>query len=54
METRRRDSKSYLLRRELRKQKGVHSVSGKKNSKVHIIYTSPARSAAAHVIIEPL
>lgn len=30
METRRRDSKSYLLRRELRQQKGVHCVSGRK------------------------
>ncbi len=43
METRRRDSKSYLLRRELRQQKGVHSVSGRKAA----IYT-------ASVLIPPV
>lgn len=36
METRRRDSKSYLLRRELRQQKGVHCVSGRER----VLYTA--------------
>lgn len=52
METRRRESKSYLLRRELRQQKGVHSVSGRKAA----IYTAsilfPPVPAAVDVIIK--
>lgn len=38
METRRRDSKSYLLRRELRQQKRVHSVSGGRKAAIYTAY----------------
>lgn len=58
METRRRDSKSYLLRRELRQQKGVHSVSGRKAA----IYTAsilfppvlPPRMSSSSHLVSPL
>lgn len=47
METRRRDSKSYLLRRELRQQKGVHCVSGRKAT----IYTESIPLLPVNVLI---
>lgn len=50
METRRRDSKSYLLRRELRQQKGVHCVSGRKAT----IYTAAIPLLPVNVLIKLL
>lgn len=50
METRRRDSKSYLLRRELRQQKGVQCVSGRKAT----IYTAAIPLLPVNVLIKLL